>query len=207
MIPPCLRITALAFVAIAAFLPSLLSAEPSVDLSGYRPESGIHVSHIESELRLRWSWLEDGPPEIGEVVLDLRPGQPLIRSMGVSPSIALRSADPVTFLLVGSREAPGDRPPGMSVFNVFFDSPAKRPFQTYRSKLDLKRVRVTSRGHRTTVAIGDLAIGPFTGEIHLTVYNGARLVHVESVVRTREDRRAILYDTGLASRILARRAS
>ena len=198
MIPLCLRILGLAFVAIAAFIPSLLAAEPSVDLSGYRPESGIHVRHVDHELRLRWSWREDGPSETGEVVLDLRPGQPLIRSMGVSPSIALQSADPVTFLLVGSREAPGDRPPGMSVFNVFFDSPAKRPFETYLSKLDLKRVRVTSQGHRTTVAIGDLAIGPFTGELHITVYDRARLVHVESVIRTREDRRAILYDTGLA---------
>ena len=105
-------------------------------------------------------------------------------------------ADPVTFLLVGTREAPTGRPPEMSVFNVFFDSPAKRPFQAYRSKLDLKRVRVTSQGHRTTVAVGDLTIGPFAGELQFTVYDGSPLVHVETVVRTQEDRRAILYDTG-----------
>ncbi len=88
----------------------------------------------------------------------------------------------------------------MSVFNVFFDTPANRPFQAYRSKLELKRVRVTSQGDRATVAIGDLTIGPFTGELRFTVYPGAALVHVESVIHTQEDTRAILYDTGLAFR-------
>ena len=42
----------------------------------------------------------------------------------------LENADPVTFLLVGSRQAPAGRPPEMSVFNVFFDTPADRPFQS-----------------------------------------------------------------------------
>ena len=88
----------------------------------------------------------------------------------------------------------------MSVFNVFFDTPANRPFQAYRSKLELKQVRVTSQGHRATVAIGELTIGPFTGELRFTVYPGAALVHVETVVHTQEDARAILYDTGLAMR-------
>ena len=86
----------------------------------------------------------------------------------------------------------------MSVFNVFFDTPATRPFQTYRSQLDLKRVRVASQGQRATISIGDVTIGPFAGELRLTLYRGASLVHVETVVHTQEDRRAILYDTGLA---------
>ena len=117
---------------------------------------------------------------------------------GEPPRSVVENADPVTFLLVGSRQAPADRPPGMSVFNVFFDSPATRPFQVYRSQLDLKRVRVASQGHRATVSIGDVTIGPFTGELRITLYRGASLVHVETVVRTEEDRRAILYDTGMA---------
>ena len=86
----------------------------------------------------------------------------------------------------------------MSVFNVFFDTPATRPFQSYRSQLELKRVRVASQGQRATISIGDVTIGPFVGELRLTVYRGASLVHVETVVHTQEDRRAILYDTGLA---------
>ena len=105
----------------------------------------------------------------------------------------------MTFVVVGERRTPGGEPPGMSVFNVFFDSPAQRPFQTHRSRLNLKRVRVTSQGHRATVAIGDLTIGPFAGEWQLTFYRGARLVHVEAVVKTDADRTAFLYDSGLAS--------
>jgi hypothetical protein len=173
------------------------AAEPTVDLSGYRADSGITVQQVGSELQAAWRSPSFGDRP-GQLVLDLRPGQPLIRSMGVSPSSAMHGADPVTFLLVGTREAPNGRPPDMSVFNVFFDSPAKRPYQTYHSKLDLKRVRVTSQGRTTTVALGDFSIGPFTGELRLTLYSGAALVHVEAVVRTQEDRRAILYDTGLA---------
>jgi hypothetical protein len=132
------------------------------------------------------------------LVLDLRPGRPLIRSLGISPSATFQEVDPVTFLLVGTREGPTGRPPEMSVFNVFFDSPARRPFQACKSNLDLKRVRVTSRGRRTTIALGDLSIGLFAGELQLTLFDGSPLLYVESVVRTQEDRRAILYDTGLA---------
>src|SRR5947209_5037658 len=123
----------------------LRAAEPSVDLSGYRADSGVAVQKDGSDLRISWRFPSFGDRP-GSLVLDLRPGQPLIRSMGISTAAALHGADPVTFLLVGTREAPKGRPPDMSVFNVFFDSPAKRPYQTYRSRLDLRRVRVTSRG-------------------------------------------------------------
>jgi len=173
---------------------------PAVDLSDYHPESGIAVRRDGDRLILEWP-MED---ETGQLILDLAAGRPLIRSLGIAGKdardarILLEEADPTTFLLVGSRQAPADRPPGMSVFNVFFDSPANRPFQAFQSRLDLKRVRVSSKGVRATVSIGDLSIGPFVGELLLTVYRGARLVHVESVVRTSEDRRAILYDAGLA---------
>jgi hypothetical protein len=194
---------ALPLVWTVGALTSLHAAEPSVevDLSGYRIESGVTVRRDGDHLTLDWPM---EAKETGQLVIDLRPGQPLFRSMGIHTedgAIARRlieGADPVTFLLVGTRQAPVGRPPEMSVFNVFFDSPANRPFQTLRSQLELKRVRVTSQGHRATVAIGEVTIGPFSGELQVTVYRGARLVHVETVVHTREDRRAILYDAGLA---------
>jgi hypothetical protein len=179
---------------------SAVAADPVVDMSAHHADSGVAVRHIGDQLQLSWP-LADGT---GQLDLDLRPGQPLIRAMGIAgkadetPHPLLEHADPVTFLLVGSRQAPADRPPGMSVFNVFFDSPATRPFQVYRSQLELKRIRVGSQGHRATVSIGDVTVGPFTGELRFTLYRGAALVHVETVVHTSEDRRAILYDTGLA---------
>ena len=85
------------------------------------------------------------------------------------------------------------------MFNVFFDSPAKRPFQAYRSQLDLKRARVFSQGRRATVALGDLTAGPFSGDWQITVFAGARLIQLEAVVTTREEHRAFLYDMGLLS--------
>src|SRR5262249_16070571 len=141
--------------------------------------------------------------ETGELVLDLRPRQPLIRSIGVSREAGnaaqslVEHAMPVTFLLVGSREAPAGRPPEMSVFNVFFDAPASPPLQSYRATLDLRRARVVSQGLRATVSIGDVTLGPFSGELQLTIYRGAPLIHLETVVHTQADRRAILYDAGV----------
>ncbi len=204
MIPLRLRTTAATLFLMVATTLRLFAAEPTVDLSRYRAESGVSIEHQNGQLRVSWP-LEPAPRhEVhGHLLLDLQPGRPLIRTLeiaqaGAPGSPVLESLDPVTYLLVGTRQAPPGRPPEMSVFNVFFDSPAKRPFQTYRSNLDLKRVRVTSHGHRTTVAIGEVNIGPFSGELQFTVYPSARLLHVETVVHTQEDRRAILYDTGLA---------
>ena len=111
----------------------------------------------------------------------------------------IQGVDPVTFVVVGERRAPSGRPPEMSMFNVFFDSPASRPFQTHRSQLESKQVRVSSHGHRATVALDGLTIGPFSGQWQITVYSGARLVQLEAVVSTRQENRAFLYDTGLAS--------
>src|SRR4029077_5415356 len=169
----------------------------AVYLAGYHPDCGVTIRHEADQLQASWPMQGD---EIGHLVLDLRPSEPLIRSMGIAakPGETARplfeKAEPSTYLTIGTRQAPSGRPPDMSVFNVFFDTPANRPFQTFQSKLDLKRVRVTSQGHRATVAIGDVPIGPFAGELQFTVYRGVPLVHVEMVVHTQEDRRAILYD-------------
>jgi hypothetical protein len=174
----------------------------SIDLSAYRPDCGIAVATQGDRLTLRWPMARDDT-ETGELVLDFRPEQTLIRSIGIArkadaaAKALLENADPATFLLVGSREAPPGRPPEMSVFNVFFDTPANRPFQSYRSKLELKRVRVASQGKRATVSIGEVTIGPFSGELRFTIYRGAQLVHLITSVRTHEERRAIIYDAGL----------
>jgi hypothetical protein len=184
----------------------LRAAEPDVDLAGVRPDSAVKVDRVGDAVRLSWQPGLEREAGTAEVVLELRADRPLIRTMGLvsrgqaAATPILEGADPVTFLVVGTREAPTGRPPEMSVFNVFFDSPAKRPFQTFQAALARTRVRATSERRRATVAVGPLTAGPFAGELRLTVYDGSRLLHVESVIRTREDRRAILYDTGLALR-------
>ncbi len=204
MIPLQLRTTSVVLVLMAATTPTLSAVEPTVDLSGYRPDSGVSIEHQDGQLRISWPLGPASRSEArGHLVLELQQGRPLIRSIGTAEAGApmvsvLEDVDPVTYLLVGTRQAPAGRPPEMSVFNVFFDSPARRPFQTHRSKIDLKRVRVTSHGRRATVAMGEVHVGPFSGELQFTVYPFAPLLHVETVVHTGEERRAILYDAGLA---------
>ena len=193
-----IRWIALCLMMIAADAPRAHAAVP-VDMGGYRAECGVSVFREGNGISIEWP-MEGGT---GHLVLDLRPGEPLVESLGLAdPKGAfaiLKGVDPVTFITVGSRVGEKDRPPGMSPFNVFFDAPAQRPHQNYKARLDLKRARVTSHGRRATVALGDLTAGPFSGELHVTVYAGARLVHFEAVVSTKEEGRAYLYDAGLVS--------
>ena len=137
------------------------------------------------------------------LVLDLRDGKPLFENIAIAAKggeafrPVLQGVDPVTFVVVGEHRAPAGRPPEMSVFNVFFDSPASRPFQAHRSHLDLKQaVCLVSRPPGARWRWRGLTVGPFTGEWQITVYPGARLVHLEAVVSTQEEGRAFLYDAG-----------
>ena len=83
---------------------------------------------------------------------------------------------------------------------AFFDDPMSRPHQTFAATLELHSVRVSSVGTRTTIHIGDVRAGSFHGELRLSFYRHSPLIHLETVVQTEEDGRAILYDTGLAGR-------
>jgi hypothetical protein len=170
------------------------------DLGHYSPDCGVRIRQEGSRLVATWPMAEK---ESGRLVLDLTPGQPLIAGLGISqgpkgkPVSLLTAVEPAFFLTVGQRTAPKGRPPEMSPWNVFFDRPAKKPYRTYRSQLDLKSVKVSSRGRRATITLGNLDLGPFKGELLFTLYAGSRVVHAEAVVSTREDRHAILYDAGL----------
>ncbi len=170
-----------------------------VDLARYRPECGITATPDHDTLALEWPVAN---PSKARLVLDLKPHAPLFQSIaliqGTESHTILEHADPAYFLLVGERRAPGGRPPGMSVFNTFFDSPALRPFDRFASQLDPAQVRVQSRGARASVVIEPLTIGPFHGRLEITIYRGSPLIHVEAVAATTLENRAILYDTGLA---------
>ncbi len=192
------------------------AADIPVDLSGFRGTvngeldlDGVNVDdRVGSMLSLHWP---DGRSRHCTLWFDLKPGAPLISSLGrftrllgqfARPSqvnLDLKSLDPVWFLTVGTRENPG-RPPEMSVFNVFFDSPAKRPFQQYRSKLDLKSARVEGGRDRATVSFGTFSAGPFTGELRFTVYAGSPLVRIEAAMATKEQTTAYVYDAGLVGK-------
>jgi hypothetical protein len=178
--------------------PRIHAAEVVVDSSRYSADCGIEVRHADQRLMLKWPTDEE---ESGQLVLDLRPERPLIERLSISrggeDGTLLESMEPMTFMTVGTRVTPRGHPPTLSKWQVFFDKPADRPHQSYLSHRELKAVRVESTGKRATVALGEITIGPFHGELQFTFYAGSPLVHVEAVVTTGEDDRAILYDAGL----------
>jgi hypothetical protein len=192
-------------VVIVAVVLGTATRAPSqdirVDLSGYSPKCGVDIRQDGHRLLVGWPM---GGSEFGRLALDLRPGRPVIESLGIAAGAAgeaeplLHGVEPLTFLTVGTRQAPSGRPPQMSIWNTFFDKPASRPYQNYLGRLAVRRARAASEGRRASVALGDLTIGPFRGELVFRFYPDSRFVHVEAVVTTDEDRHAILYDAGLA---------
>jgi len=200
------RIAALVMtVLISSQVAKIQAGGIDVDLSGYKTDCGVTVVRGDQRMTIVWPM---GGEETGQLVINLRAGEPLLQSVDVALREGapfrpiLQNVDPVTFVVVGERRAPEGRPPQMSVFNVFFDSPASRPHEAFRSRLEPQKARVFSHGRRATLAIDGLKAGPFTGQWQITVYTGARLVHLEAVVATQEDRRAFIYDTALMSESL-----
>ncbi len=83
-----------------AFRPVAV-AEPVIDLSAHHADCGITVRQSDQQLRLSWP-VANG---IGQLDLDLRSGQPLIRTMAITDKkgdmprpVLIENADPVTFL-------------------------------------------------------------------------------------------------------------
>lgn len=171
-----------------------LAQAPRIDLSGHLSDSAVSMKQEDSRVSVQWP-IADG--ESGSLTLDLKPGQPLIRSLGIvrgsnAPIELIHDLQPVYNITVGSRDL-------REGWTVFFDNPPRRPHETFHAKIAPESLRVVSRGPRRTLVLDGVTAGPFAGELHLTVYPGCRLVHVEAVVRTEKDACAILYDTGLAS--------
>lgn len=185
-----------------AVLCSVLSAplraagELSVDLSAFKADSGVVVRAQETRLRILWP-IASG--ELGELVLNRRPGQPLIEEMGIvkaagAPATPLvRNVNPVTLLTVGSRDL------SKHGWNVFFDNPPRRPHETFLASLAATKAVVRSQGRRATVVFDGLSAGPFKGNLQFTVYPNCPLVHVEAVISTEKEPCAILYDAGLTT--------
>jgi hypothetical protein len=175
-------------------------AQPSVpqaDLSTYKPKNGVFITQNGSEVRAIWP-MDKG--KFGVLSLNLTPGAPLIESLGIAASARekatpiLSKVDPVTVLTVGTRNLAD--PAG---WVAFFDNPPKRPHETFRASLTKTSVRVESVGARSTIIIGGVTAGPFSGDMRFTLYPGTRLVHAETCVSTQRDASAILFDAGLVS--------
>ena len=196
------RAAAALLVAAGGWVASAAAQDVTVDVSDFKPARGVEVTRDGETLALRWPIVAG---EAGRLVLNLNADQPLVASLGIAGSATerarpiLEDAELLTLLTVGERAGDEKKPAGMSVFNTFFDSPAKRPHQDFLTRLTMNAVRVTGRDGRATIEIDRVEAGPFSGRLAIHVYAGARLIHVETILKTELDRVAYVYDTGLVS--------
>lgn len=166
-----------------------------VDFTDYRETSGVVVKQVHQQLAIEWPISRT---ETGRVVLNLDSTKPLLEKISVTAAgkparVIGQQLNPVTWLTVGERDL--KNPAG---WVAFFDDPNSRPHQTYPAVLDLNSVRVSSAAARITIHLGEVHAGSFHGELRLNFYRHSPLIHLETVVTTAENGRAILYDTGLA---------
>ena len=161
---------------MVAILSTLSAAEPTVDLTGYHEDCGVAAV----EPRLPHGSLADDENEAGQLSLALKPGRPLIRSMGIvanegEPARAiLERTDPVTYVLVGRARPRGPAAGNERLQRLLRLAGQTVPSKTILSQFDLKRFRVTSHGYSSTIAISEVTIGTFSGELHLTLYAHSR---------------------------------
>lgn len=175
------------------------AADVPVDLSGYSTACGIRVEQHPGTLSVQWP-LDDRVS--GQLDLNITGKGRLIESVRVTDDKSdstpiLTDVDLVVEMTVGTRVAPPGQPPGH--WQVFFDNPHRRPHSVVGAKVHVERVRVTSHGKRITVAMDAIEADPFRGALELTFYHGCSLVRVDFVMRTTEDRLAILYNAGLTT--------
>lgn len=183
-------------LSIVFLLPSL-SRSAEVDLSELNPSGGVTAKVDGKALALRWP-VADG--ETAEIALSLDADRPLFSKFALVTNdeerVLLEDVDPVAYVTVGERQFKNN-PAGR--WTVFFDRVHLRPHQTHRTEHLRESFRVAGEKGRATVTVPGVSAGPFSGDLVLSVYSGSRLLLVEFVLATEEDRRAAVYDAGLVS--------
>ena len=162
--------TLVASFCLAIGWPFAHAAQVDVDLGNQDNDSGVAVTQPDpGTLRIAWA---AGKNLRAEMLLDLNPDQPLIRSLslkeGRKPTKVIATAlDPVTTLTIGER----DKKKYDEAFRgmVFFENPRQKPYTTHPVTLTRQSMRVVSEGARSTVSIGEVSAGSFTGEFRVHV--------------------------------------
>ena len=193
MLRPSVKAVALGCLALAL---ASVGRAATVDLSGRDPKSKVEILQTPPGLAVVWPV---SAKETGRITLNLADEQPLFTQVSIglkgrrSEPIAA-GLDPFTVLTVGDR----DSDKAMRGW-VFFDNPRSRPFTRHVAELTKRSVRVTDAGSRTTIHIGDVTAGSFKGELRINLFQDSPLIQVQTVLKTDEKLRAIVYDTGLVS--------
>jgi hypothetical protein len=164
-----------------------------VDLKSYNPASEVVVRATGESLVIGW----DTPEGSTELTLNISGHGALVRSIAVAPGkgkplVVLRDADPVTVLSVGQRDLKK-----RGGWTIFFDRTSRKPSESGRLTFKLKSVVVRSVGRRCIVDLGGLEGQSFSGKLRFMLYAGCDLIHLQAVVQTKKDARALLYHAGL----------
>lgn len=160
-----------------------VQAQIPVDLSGLDSKSGVIAQVQGNDLALTWP---TGKAQQGKVVLNLKAGQPLFKSIQLGQKGALReiaaNLHPSFILTIGKRDLVSQ-----NGWNIFFDKVPKKPFQSYAIQFDKKEARLSSVGSQTIIRVSDLRAASFEGALEITLYNGSPLFNVAAVVSTPVD--------------------
>ncbi|MEO6721686.1 MAG: hypothetical protein ABIN67_15060 [Ferruginibacter sp.] len=167
-----------------------------LDVAGFDKNGEVKQEFKNKLLNIEWP---SGSNEHGKLIIDLRNGKPLIKSIQVSSNDKMKEVgknlEPSFLLTIGKRDLVSQ-----NGWNIFFDRPNKLPHKTYKTTLVKKTAKVFTSGSRTVVKIGAIKAGSFTGSIEITLFNGSPLLNIAAVMLTDIDSAAILYDAGLVSK-------
>ena len=165
----------------------------SVNTKSYDPSSGVDMRFDEDTIVLEWKTPEGST----KLSLNISGQGALVRSISVAsgkskPVVVLRDADPITVLSIGQRDLKK-----RGGWNIFFDPTSRKLSKSGPLSLKLESVVVRSIGNRCIVELGKLGGSTFSGKLRFTLYAGCDLIHIQSVVQTKQDARALLYHAGL----------
>jgi hypothetical protein len=176
-------------------LPFAVKAQQTVNLTRFNSKGAVKATAKGNTLNVSWPVSKT---EKGQVVLDLKNGNPLFKSLQLSDKKILMEVganlDPAFILTVGKRDLISQ-----NGWNIFFDKVPKKPHQSYPVKLEKGSASVTTNGSRTIIKIGSVQAASFKGDLEITLYNGSPLINIAAVMATEIDSTAIVYDAGLVS--------
>ncbi|MBE9584652.1 hypothetical protein IM792_09360 [Mucilaginibacter sp. JRF] len=176
--------------------PLLLNAQTAVNFSGFNKSGPVKAVVNNQVLTVNWPV---GGNEKGQLLIDLRQGSPLLKSLQVSQNKVYKEVgsalDPAFVLTVGKRDLISQ-----NGWNIFFDKVPQKPHQSYPVKFEKSSSSVRTAGSRTVIRLGKVSAASFNGALEITLYNGSPLINVAAVISTPVDSTAILYDAGLVSK-------
>jgi hypothetical protein len=187
------------FIVFVALINSILSFaqnQVTIDQSAYNSNCGTVIDQSGNGLKATW---KTGENQSGSILFNFDNSKPLISKVALSngtdePVTITQNVEPAFVVTVGERDL--KKPNG---WIIFFDRVNRKPHDSYTAEIFVKNVKISSQGNRCSLQIDSLYAGPFSGSLVFTLYEGSPLIHIEGVIQSDLDARAIVYDAGLVS--------